>query len=108
MFKINELYKPRRVSFLRLHKQDSWKLKVYSIIYGDQPFDARVHDEGLQVFVEHGVSLEAKAGLEALGHEVKYSHGGDFGGSQSVLLDPETGTFFGASDPRKDGAALGY
>jgi gamma-glutamyltranspeptidase/glutathione hydrolase len=43
-----------------------------------------------------------------MGHVVRFDHGAGFGGSQVILIDPDTGTYFGASDPRKDGAALGY
>ena len=66
------------------------------------------HTEGTEVLLEHGVTESTKAKLDAMGHSTKYSHGGSFGGSQVILVDPTTGTFFGASDPRKDGAALGY
>ena len=44
--------------------------------------------------------------LMARGHRVTDS-GGFFGGGQAVLLQPESGTFQGASDGRRDGCALG-
>ena len=47
-------------------------------------------------------------GLRRLGHDVVPSDASEFGGAQAILVDPETGTYFGASDPRKDGAAIGY
>jgi gamma-glutamyltranspeptidase / glutathione hydrolase len=30
------------------------------------------------------------------------------GGAQLIMIDPENGTLMGASDPRKDGMALGW
>lgn len=62
------------------------------------------------VYVEYGMPLETVTGLRALGHEVVLGNAplGGYGGAQIVLVDPATGTLFGASDPRKDGAALGY
>ena len=66
------------------------------------------HDEGKQVMLEYGMPESARRGLESMGHVVRFDHGAGFGGSQVILVDPDTGTYFGASDPRKDGAALGY
>jgi gamma-glutamyltranspeptidase/glutathione hydrolase len=66
------------------------------------------HVQGKQVMLEYGMPEEAQRGLAAMGHEVRFADGTGFGGSQVILVDPETGTYFGASDPRKDGAALGY
>jgi gamma-glutamyltranspeptidase/glutathione hydrolase len=47
-------------------------------------------------------------GLRALGHDAKPAHGGHFGGAQAIRVDPVSGVYQGASDPRKDGCALGF
>ncbi|WP_425615913.1 gamma-glutamyltransferase [Anatilimnocola sp. NA78] len=59
------------------------------------------------VHVEAGVSDEAVAVLKAKGHKVFRSRGG-YGGYQGILLDREQGTLHGGTEPRKDGAAVGY
>jgi len=46
--------------------------------------------------------------LEKMGHRVTPAPGLYFGGAQAVMVDPGSGTFYGASDPRKDGVALGF
>jgi len=33
---------------------------------------------------------------------------GGFGGAQGIMIDPSTGTYWGGSDPRKDGCAVGF
>lgn len=66
------------------------------------------HYSGLGVSLEQGTPLETLTALVRMGHQVSLSGGGSFGGAQVILVDPKTGTYFGASDPRKDGAALGY
>ncbi len=33
---------------------------------------------------------------------------GAFGGYQAIGIDPDTGAYTAASDPRKDGLAVGY
>lgn len=59
------------------------------------------------VQVESGVSDETVAALRAKGHTVTRSRG-SFGGYQGILIDPDTGVLHGASEARKDGAAVGY
>lgn len=62
---------------------------------------------GGTVFVESGISDAAVEELRRRGHRVERARGG-FGGYQGVLIDWEHGTLAGGSDPRKDGAAVGY
>lgn len=59
------------------------------------------------VHVEAGVSDDAVSGLKAKGHKVFRSRGG-YGGYQGILIDWENGVLQGATEPRKDGAAVGY
>ena len=66
------------------------------------------HYSGLRVGLEQGTPLETLSALVRMGHQISLSGGGSFGGAQVILVDPKTGTYFGASDPRKDGAAVGY
>jgi gamma-glutamyltranspeptidase/glutathione hydrolase len=59
------------------------------------------------VQVESGISDEAVKVLEEKGHHVV--RGGDgFGGYQGILIDQENGVLHGATEARKDGAAVGY
>jgi len=48
------------------------------------------------------------ADLKARGHDVRSANGFDMGGYQAIMIDPVTGAYRGASDPRKDGEAIGY
>ncbi|MCU0911191.1 MAG: gamma-glutamyltransferase family protein, partial [Rhodobacteraceae bacterium] len=45
--------------------------------------------------------------LEARGHRIAVPHG-PIGGAQAIVIDEAEGVLMGASDPRKDGCALGY
>ncbi len=62
---------------------------------------------GGTVTVESGISPEVRNALKAMGHEVTRGSGG-FGGYQGIWIDWANGTLQGASEPRKDGAAVGY
>ncbi len=48
------------------------------------------------------------ADLRALGHDVAPASGAGMGGYQAISRDPKTGLLHGASDHRKDGAAVGW
>ncbi len=63
-----------------------------------QPADVRVESVGFPADVVHA--------LEAMGHAMRVDS--DMGGVQAIAIDPATGLRLGASDPREDGAALGY
>ena len=60
-----------------------------------------------QVLVEEGVPEETVAALRSIGHKVTRATGG-FGGYQGILIDWKNGVLHGASESRKDGAAVGY
>lgn len=60
--------------------------------------------EGMQV--ERGYSDKVRAELAAMGHDVSVPSD-PLGGAQNILIG-EDGVLIGASDPRKDGCALGY
>lgn len=59
------------------------------------------------VQVESGISDNAINALESRGHKVKRAKSA-FGGYQGIWIDWENGVLHGASEPRKDGAAVGY
>ena len=46
-------------------------------------------------------------GLRERGHEVEVAERA-WSSAQAIVVDPETGLHLGGSDPRGDGAALGY
>ncbi len=56
--------------------------------------------------VERGYSNSVHQSLSEMGHKVEIADG-PIGGAQSILIQ-EDGVLKGASDPRKDGCALGY
>ena len=57
--------------------------------------------------VESGISDEVIKDLVSRGHQVQRSEGG-FGGYQGILIDRQNGVLHGATESRKDGAAVGY
>jgi gamma-glutamyltranspeptidase/glutathione hydrolase len=57
--------------------------------------------------VERGVPAATIDGLVSRGHRVMTAPS-PWGGGQAIRIDWERGVLIGASDPRKDGAAIGY
>jgi gamma-glutamyltranspeptidase/glutathione hydrolase len=65
---------------------------------------------GPRVAVETGVPLKTRKALAAKGHDVQpeTTFAPGFGSGDVIARDPETGVLWGASDPRKDGCAVGF
>jgi gamma-glutamyltranspeptidase / glutathione hydrolase len=63
---------------------------------------------GCDVSVENRIPLEIREALMRRGHELNLlgDFSSDMGGGQVVVHDAATGVNWGASDPRKDGAAV--
>jgi gamma-glutamyltranspeptidase / glutathione hydrolase len=59
------------------------------------------------VVVESGISEETVQALRGRGHKIMRARDG-FGGYQGIMLDLERGVLHGATEARKDGAAVGY
>ncbi len=66
-----------------------------------------VMKEGGKLFLENGFSEEVIRELAKMGHQIGFSVGG-YGGYQAILFDAENGVYYGASESRKDGCAMGY
>jgi len=62
---------------------------------------------GGQVSVESSIPDETVRELEQRGHKVVRG-GTSYGGYQGIFIDHEHGTLQGGTEPRKDGAAVGY
>lgn len=67
---------------------------------------ARSFASGKGMQVERGYSDTVRAGLAAMGHDVSIPEK-PLGGAQAIYIGAD-GVLIGGSDPRKDGAALGY
>ena len=59
------------------------------------------------VDIESTMPEASVKGLQALGHKTQ-APSKPIGGAQAIRIDWDKGTLTGASDPRKDGCALGY
>lgn len=79
--------------------------------YGMDPQEAldgpRVFFEGDGLLAEESVPADVVAELQRMGHKVG-RRPMPWGGGQIVMFDRANGTLIGASDPRKDGMAIGY
>ncbi len=63
--------------------------------------------DGGQVALESGIPIGVRRDLVKMEHDVVTVVGG-FGGYQGILIDAENHTYYGASESRKDGCAIGY
>ncbi len=63
--------------------------------------------DGGTLELESGMKADVVRELQRRGHTVRITSG-PFGGYQAIIRDPETGVYWGASEMRKDGMAIGY
>lgn len=63
--------------------------------------------DGGTLLIESGITLNVSQKLRSMGHNIEYTTG-PFGGYQAIWRDPKTGVYYGASEMRKDGMAIGY
>ena len=68
------------------------------------------HLQGMEVYLEDGISAEVKTALQEKWHHVIEVAPtiNQVGGGQAIFLDRSQKVLLGASDRRKDGCALGY
>jgi gamma-glutamyltranspeptidase/glutathione hydrolase len=59
------------------------------------------------VEIESGMTPSVRAELSRRGHQFASGSGG-FGGYQAVMVDKVHGVYWGGSEMRKDGEAIGY
>jgi gamma-glutamyltranspeptidase/glutathione hydrolase len=71
------------------------------------PTGLPIEPSGGQVALESGIPAATRRALERRGHVLASDRWG-YGGYQGILIDWEHGTLHGATEARKDGAALGY
>jgi len=55
-----------------------------------------------------GLSNNVIEALRAMGHTIGRSRSWEQGDAHSILIDPETGLYYGAADKRSEGSAIGY
>jgi gamma-glutamyltranspeptidase/glutathione hydrolase len=74
----------------------------------EAPRFTKVTFEGRDVILESRIPETVRAELTSRGHEIilQGAFSSQMGGGQSVLRDDAAGVNYGASDPRKDGAAI--
>ena len=71
-----------------------------------EPTGSSMENGGI-VNLETGFDYEVIRELMGRGHRIQFSRG-PYGGYQAIMKHPEFGTWFGASESRKDGHAAGY
>ena len=73
-------------------------------------FSIDIENSG-EIRVEEDIDPTVVAELRKRGHDVVVVSGEDrimFGGAQLISRDPHTGVLMGGSEPRKEGAAIGW
>ena len=83
-----------------------YKMNIQAAL--EAPRFTKISFGGCDVQMENRFPQKTRDELKALGHEIRLrgTFSGNVGGGQAVLRDFSSGVNYGASDPRKDGAAI--
>jgi gamma-glutamyltranspeptidase/glutathione hydrolase len=83
-----------------------YKMNIQAAL--EAPRFTKITFAGCDVQMENRFSQKSRDELKALGHEIQLrgTFSSNVGGGQAVLRDFSAGVNYGASDPRKDGAAI--
>jgi gamma-glutamyltranspeptidase/glutathione hydrolase len=71
-----------------------------------EPTGGKMTDGG-RILLESGINYSEIRTLMSIGHQIGFSLG-SYGGYQAIYFDAKTGFYYGASESRKDGMAVGY
>jgi gamma-glutamyltranspeptidase/glutathione hydrolase len=73
-----------------------------------EPTGVAANPEGGKLQLESGYPMETVRELVRRGHQVAAADPPEYGGYQAIWFDAAAGVYFGATESRKDGVALGY
>jgi gamma-glutamyltranspeptidase/glutathione hydrolase len=77
-------------------------------IGSSEPTGEQADSEGGKLQLESGFPAETVRELVQRGHHVTAADASEFGGYQAIWYDAGKDVYFGATESRKDGVALGY
>ena len=83
------------------------KWEVLVLHYLDYTLQGGNMLDGGELSLESGFDYKEIRQLIELGHKVIFDLG-SFGGYQAIMYDGKMGVYYGASESRKDGSAMGY
>jgi len=89
-----------------MNVQEAGDFMRFRHLGGSEPTGQPARGVG-QVFIESGIAPAVRAELTKRGHQLEQG-GVSFGGYQAILKDKENGVYWGATEMRKDGIAIGY
>ncbi len=73
---------------------------------GSAPTGERAKERG-EIYLESGFDYNVIRKLMSMGHKVTFARG-SYGGYQAIMYDAANKVYYGASESRKDGQAIGY
>jgi gamma-glutamyltranspeptidase/glutathione hydrolase len=89
-----------------MNPQEAGDFMRFHHVGSSEPFGYTGEGTGL-VYIESGISPSVATELTKRGHRLVPGRG-SYGGYQAILKDKKNGVYWGATEMRKDGEAIGY